>query len=514
MKFYFSIFLRRLPYFLVVAVLVAALGVTLSVILPAKYRAEALLLVESEQIPGDLAESTVQTGTGEQLQIIQQQLMTRANLIDLANRFGLYRDRPGLDATEIVDDLRKRIVFDVEQPRGAAVTLHVSFASGDPNQVLQVVNEVVTQILRKNVELRTGRANATLAFFQQEVERLGNELDRQSAKLLAFQTENQDSLPDSLDYRRNRLSMLQERLLQLQREQAAQNDRRARLIKLYETTGRIEAPAGVELTQEQRQLQEVQAQLDQALLVYSPQNPTVKLLQARVEALKKVVAQQVAAAGNGSDADALSPYEVQLAQIDGELSYLGDQMSQVESEIEQLRASIEATPGNAARLAEMQRENAITQGQYNVAVQRLAQAQTGERIEALSKGQRITVVEQAVLPTEPYSPNRKLLAAGGVGAGMVLGGLVVVLLELMNQAIRRPADIVSKLGITPIATLPYVRTRYETWRRRGIVAAVCCAVILGVSGGLYAVHTYYLPMDLLLERIIKKAGLGPFFEQL
>ncbi len=58
-KFYLSLFLRRFHYFLLVAMAVSAVGITMAYTLPSVYEAEARLLVESPQIPGDLAESTV-----------------------------------------------------------------------------------------------------------------------------------------------------------------------------------------------------------------------------------------------------------------------------------------------------------------------------------------------------------------------------------------------------------------------------------------------------------------------
>ena len=106
LKFYWSVFLRRLPYFLVVLALLSAIGVTVAMILPPVYRSSASMLVEPQQIPGDLAQSTVPVNPFEQVQIIEQRLMTRANLTALADRIGLYADQPDLSAGAKVTDMR------------------------------------------------------------------------------------------------------------------------------------------------------------------------------------------------------------------------------------------------------------------------------------------------------------------------------------------------------------------------------------------------------------------------
>ena len=89
LKFYWSVFLRRLPYFLVVLALLSAIGITVAMILPPVYRSAASMLVEPQQIPDDLAQTTVPVNPFEQVQIIEQRLMTRANLLALADRIGL-----------------------------------------------------------------------------------------------------------------------------------------------------------------------------------------------------------------------------------------------------------------------------------------------------------------------------------------------------------------------------------------------------------------------------------------
>ena len=113
LKFYLSIFLRRLPYFVVIAAFLSAVGIAVASILPPIYRSTASILVESQQIPGDLAQSTVPINPIEQIQIIEQRMMTRANLLTLASRFGIYADQPKIAA----NDAKYREVFATQLQR-------------------------------------------------------------------------------------------------------------------------------------------------------------------------------------------------------------------------------------------------------------------------------------------------------------------------------------------------------------------------------------------------------------
>jgi len=84
LKFYWTLFLRRLPVMAAVFLFCASIGVALAIKLPTTYEATARMLVEAPQI-SDLP-GTIEANGAEQLVIIQQRLMTRANLIDIANR--------------------------------------------------------------------------------------------------------------------------------------------------------------------------------------------------------------------------------------------------------------------------------------------------------------------------------------------------------------------------------------------------------------------------------------------
>lgn len=513
-KFYLSRFLRRVHYFLLLAVLGSVVGLTLARLLPPVYIAEALLVVESEQIPGDLAASTVRTQAGEQLQIIQQRILSRGTLLEMANRLQIYAtpgDGPAQlrDADDIVEDLRERIqivVMGGNQPRGApvqATLVTVSFEAPTPQMSAAVANELVTLILAENVTMRTSVARQTLEFFEREVSELDKQLTELGATILKFKEANQDALPDSLEFRRSQQAANQERLLQLGRAETELTERRARLVRMQESTGGIE-PDPANMTPEQRQLKALRDQLSSLLAVLAPGNPKIRMLEAQIASLESVVAAQSGAAGNGPG---LSAFEIQLSDIDVQLKFVRDQQAYLGQEMERLSKSIAATPGNTSALDKLERDYANLRQQYDQAVANKAQATTGDVIEALSKGQRISVIEQAVAPREPTRPNRLVIAAAGIFGGIALGFGLVVLMEVMNRAVRRPADLVAGLNITPLAVLPYLRSQREIRRRRLVIGLAFALVVLAVPAGLWFVHSQITPLDLLMDRQIRKFSL-------
>ena len=437
--FELGFFLSRLRRWFVLSVavflLVAGSILAVAMLLPTLYRAEALLVVESEQIPDSLAQSTVQTNADEQLQIIEKRVLSRDMLVNLATRLNLYEGegREGgapTSAGEIVDDLRSRITVSPSNQRARsgnstdALLVSVMFDSPNPDMAAAVTNELVTLILEEDAATRLQIARQTQAFFAQETTRLEKELSDRSQVIQRFKEENIDALPDSLVFRREDLAAIELRLGELNRTRRAlvdQIDRIDRLINGQASTFQSDEPAAE-------------------------------------------------GAEAPSTSGAMTTRDVRRSDLVSELSYLDEERDQLIARAETLRATIAETPRVGIRLEALERDYENVRSQYDLAVGNLAKAEVGELIESLAKGRRITVIEQAVRPDRPHSPNRLLIGLAGIVAGLAAAGGLVFALEMLRSVIRRPEDILAITGDSMmVVSLPNVRTRGELARNWAIM---------------------------------------------
>ncbi len=502
-RFYLALVLRRLPVMSVLFILCMGLGLALAMTLPPRYTAEAKLVAEGAKIPENLASRTVETQATERLQIIVQQIMARDTLIDVANRFNVFKSEKRLLPDRVVTMMRAATAVDLQtQGRNGATTMTISFSSEDPNIAASVVNELVTIVLATDSESRLGQTGDTLEFFEQQVARYSSELSQRSADIVAFKEANKDALPEALDYRMNRQSVLQERLNLISRDRASLVDQKDRLIAVGTASGLATVP----LTPQQQQLSQLEAELNAALSIYSEDNPKVKLLRARI---KQLTPQVKVTDADAQETETLtgSVLDLQLAEIDSRVNFIDQEIERTEAELAELLVAIEKIPKVAIRLDELQRAYEATEFQLNRAAASQATARSGADIEAAAKGERLRVLENAIAPSSPDSPNRKLIAGGGVFAGAGLAGLFFVLTELLNRTIRRPIELTRALGIQPLATIPYIEDPGTVKRRRALKIIFVVAVLLSVPIGLWAVHMYVMPLDLVAEKIAGKLGL-------
>ncbi len=512
LAFYWKIFLRRLPAMMAIFILCSAVGAVLALRAPVTFEAEARLLIEEPQIPGGLAAATVNLDPNQTIEIIRQRLLTRANLLDIANDLDVFERLPDSSPDTVVNNMRQATGIDSRGGRGQPVVVTVSFSARTGQIAANVVNDYVTRIINANVELRTGRAEDTMQFFEQEVERLSVELDLQGAQINQFQIQNADALPSEQDFRLNRQSLLQERIATAERERVALIDQRNRLMDIFDSTGRVSAPSAPVLTAEQQQLAQLQAELSQARTIFSETSPQVQGLVRRIEILREQVA--ATAGGDSAPEDEGTPVEaiseaeailnLQLSQIDTQVASLEELITTAGTELLELEDAIARTPLNAITLSSLQRDYDNIRAQYDNAIARLAEASTGERIELTARGQRISIIESASVPRTPANGDRTQIAIMGAAAGIGLAVGLFLLLELLNRSVRRPAEIQNALGIQPLATIPFIETQARRLWRRLFRLASYAVVVVGIPAILWGVDTYYMPLDQLADRVFDR----------
>jgi len=502
-RFYWTLFLRRLPAMAAVFLLCAGIGVALAFKLPTTYSSQARIRVEEPLITG--LEGIGGSRGGEHLETIQNALMTRANLIDIANDLQVFGRNHGMNPDQVVAAMRAATDIDRKSGRNRATTMTVGFNTGNPRMAANVVNKYLDLILEENARQQNSRTGVSLNFFSQEVERLDRELAKQSGLILVFKQANGNALPDNLTYSLNRESFLQERVARTERRIDEINAQRQRAVEIFEATGRLPTGQKERMSPEEQKLAKLNAQLEGMRLRFSDTNPRVAILLSQIAQLEA----QVAAAGGATQAEVSQEtiFDLTMSQVDAQVEELDEERARDMEELATLRTAIEATGENAIKLDALQRNYNNAQSQYNAAIERRDNAQLNENANNSGYIGRISTIEPPTVPNSPSSPNRPLVAMGGVGVGLLGMAGLFVLLEILNRTIRRPFELTKSLGVIPMATIPYMQTRKHFWVRRTLKLLLLIAVIIAVPLALLAIDTYYKPLDLIYDGLLRQLGL-------
>ena len=100
-----------------------------------------------------------------------------------------------------------------------------------------------------------------------------------------------------------------------------------------------------------------------------------------------------------------------------------------------------------------------------------------------------------------------MIAAAGVAGGLFAGLALVILLELLNNKIRRPVELTKVLGIQPMATIPYIRTRGEQVRARLKLALAALVLFFILPISVMWMRANQTVVDLAVTRFLDSIGL-------
>jgi len=149
---YVSIAWRRKFQIVIPFIIVIAIAVIIVFQIPRVYQSTGTILVESQQIPRELVQSTVTSLAGEAIQVLTQRIMSSRQILEIVEKFGLYKDQNGaVSRSEILDDMRSRIVIEpvstnLRGRRSATISFTVSFEDRSPIVAQKVANELEHQV--------------------------------------------------------------------------------------------------------------------------------------------------------------------------------------------------------------------------------------------------------------------------------------------------------------------------------------------------------------------------------
>jgi uncharacterized protein involved in exopolysaccharide biosynthesis len=202
---YIAILKRRKLLLTIPFILVLSVGFIITMMLPPMYRSEAKILVESQQIPTELVRPTVTATAKERIQVIEQRVLTRENLLGIIEKFQLFpKQRQTRSGTELMDLMRERTrmqPLELDQARrrnDLTIALTVSFEYEVPQLARSVANELVTLILNEDARNRTSRASETTRFLAREAKKLETDLGAIEAQIAQLRRKSVDAVPEKV----------------------------------------------------------------------------------------------------------------------------------------------------------------------------------------------------------------------------------------------------------------------------------------------------------------------------
>jgi succinoglycan biosynthesis transport protein ExoP len=562
---YLAAFRRRRGMILLIAGTVFVIGLITAFVWPPTYASSATILIEEQEIPSELIQSTVTSYASERIQVISQRVMTRSNLQQIIDKYGLYAKQRKYQTTEeVLEDMRDDIKLDMinadvmdprtGRPTAATIAFTVGFEGEHPELVQKVANELTTLYLNENLRTRTEKAEETTAFLTEESKRLSAEISRLESALAEFKEKNANQLPEMKDVNTQVLQRTENDLSDIDTQMRSLEERKtylqgqlaiidpygsetvqspaARLAQLrteYISYASRYSPNHPDVVSRKREIEaleketgisetpaEMRARLDalrKELVIaeksYTDEHPDVKSLKRQIAALEDDLKHPMPATAAKSvptapDNPAYITLQAQLEAANSDMKALNVKREDLKNKVDEYEQRLLQTPQVEREYRGLIRDLDNSTRRYQEIKDKQMSAEIAQAMEKERKGEKFTLIDPPILPEEPVSPNRPAIIFLSLVLALGAGVGSAAAAESMDTAVRGAKGVVSVLNTAPLVVIPYLTSQADILREKKRRWRIIAGVIGGIVLILVLIHFLYSPLDVLWFRGMRK----------
>ncbi len=511
---------------------------------PDSYTSQAIIRIVPQQVPEQMVQAAVNQAMSDRLSSMAQTILSRSVLTNIINTFGLYpKQRTQQPIEDLVEDMKTK---EIKINQVAAITggggehrpvpaFQVSFSYENRYQAQKVVQDLVARFVDESIRNRSNATYATTQFLKDQMEQAKKELDDVEAKLQAFQTQNNGRLPDQMDSNLRQMQSLQTQLsilgsqisrdtqdrLQLQSQIQILKDGQSSVAKEQPMEQQTQAykEKNDKLAEAERDLRNVQTQLDLLLQHYQEDWPDVKAARGRLAVAKQlrdsllkedsdtkkkesaaVTPAPAARVQNPLQVRELRDYDAKIRTLqtsiegkDLEIAGYNKEIERLNEQIKVYSGRVETVPAGAREYGDLLREKEIARSEYVDLDTKLQHAQIAQDMESRKQGETLELLDPASLPIAQTAPNRPMIISIGAGVGLLLGIVIAGALEMKDTSLKNLKDVRAYTQMAILGSIPLLENDFVVRRRKrlawlGWTTASLAAVVI-MSG---SVVYYYV----------------------
>jgi succinoglycan biosynthesis transport protein ExoP len=492
---------RRGKLILIIAGATMLVAYWVAMAMPNQYAAGTLILVEPQSIDEQLVRAGIrESDLNQRLGIMTAQILSRSRLSAIIEEMKLYEDWwDDMTREEVVEIMRaavhvQPVLSELEQARKRGEvetfnTFSITYSSRSARLAAAVANRIADDFIDEHIEERVKVSQKSLDFMENSINALVRQIREVEADITIVKRENPGRLPDEL---RQNQQLMQRSIVDLG---VGQN-------RLAEATSdeafwKSQVLAAATMTSSnddaspERRLMVLELMLAETYAKgFTDKHPDVIRVRAELEAME----QQIRSVEDDGVEKSVGSYAEQNARAEHRRAELRittatNDLARTTENIRLIEERIAATPAVAEQLDSLER------GQLHLAENmrdfngRLQTATVQADLERRQLGEQLRILEPAFEPPGPVSPNRILLLALGLIAGMALGGAAGLVLEGADSSVHTALQLQSMANIPVLAAIPSIMLEPDriARTRRNIreAIAVAAVVVFSLAGGAF-----------------------------
>lgn len=509
LRMYWEIAVRRKSWILLSVIGLFVFAAVFASRLPNIYRAETVIQVDSAQVTTPIVTPINNGDIAGRLATLQQQVLSPSRLKKLVEAEGLYPEKSGKKTEDqVIHSVQKAIVVDVGAPgAGKLSTFRIAYSSPRRTEVARIANHLAQMFIDENVAARITSAEDTTKFLQDQMDDTKHQLDQKDADLGAIKSRNILELPESRPYHMEALANLRTQVQAIQ-DKLQQDQREKGVLQSMLMSG-DDAPTvdvgsgggtGGAINPYDAQISKLESKLSELRTRYGPGHPDVR---RTVDELNRLKARAAAEAKDNPTAttEVQVPavqiqkkrhnpvLEAQISNLDQSIQDETRSLQPLQTQMEMHESKLEQIPAFEQQIARLQQDDDALKAQYAGLREKKETAEISYALEVHQQGEKFEVLDPAVTPLQPASPNRVLISLAGLFGGLFAGIALAAAAETNDESVRSENEASRIFGKPILSGIPQIVSVGEkrAWRARAVGVVVGTVVGSGTAGVLLSI---------------------------
>lgn len=511
---YLAVLKRRKWNILIPILSILLISVIIAFALPPIYKSTTTILIEQQDVPLEYVRSSVSTYAEQQMQIINQRIMSSTRLMDIINRLNLYPDlKDTMMTEEIIEQMRSDITLEpisvnivdpkTGRPTSATIAFNISYqGKKDPGKVLQVANVLASLFLEENSQVRERQATEVSRFLQDEVSKVKADLERIDASIARFKEKHVNDLPELVQVNMQSINDI-ERNIDLLSNQLSQLKEK----EIYMKTQLANTPQDFMQTDRQR-ISELNVKLTNLRHQFSDEHPDVIKTKAEIAELEQRLKASYISSGNDKpDNPAYITLASQLAGTQSEIATVNAQIRDLKIRLNDYKRRIELSPQVESEYKALLMERSNTQAKFDDLTKKFMESRVSQGLEKEKKGERFTIIDPARLPEVPYKPNRPAIILIGLVLGIGAGIGTASFKEFTDSSVRSASMLTQVTSYPVLANIPLIVMEDESGKKKIMWIWIGSGVLAFVLCGIVIFHYFIMDLDIFWVKVVGRLGM-------
>ena len=427
-KKYLQLVLRSKKLFTILALLFMTAVFVISFLLPKKYESSSTVFIENNVISEMVKGITVTPSMEDTIKVLTYAITSRTLLTKVVDSLGMSPDRDGTSIEGLIKDLQSKTQVKLKDKH----LFTISFTDQNPQMARDFVNTLVRVYIEQNMSSKRGESYDATKFLTEQIATFNSKLEKAESEVNNYKRNKGGIIAIDEGKLFQEISLAQQKLYDLEL-------RRHQLEGMRQVTRKTNDPLLAKLSALQRKL-------DDLLVQYTESFPEVMQVKGDIETVKEQLDLR-----KGAEYQSLDPQEV--AKIESEIAAIKVNEDGLHRYISSNKALLQHIPEAKAGLEKLELEKQNQKNIYDQLFVRQGQSEVSKQMEVQDKSTTFRVVDPAILPVKPSSPNRLKIMMMGIFGGVALSFGMLLLLDQLDGSVK-DVEFVKGLGAPVLAIIP------------------------------------------------------------